>query len=73
MFEPIYIVIHKGSQSQNRLASWARSHSDPKHVDKNRLYIYEQKILDKFRLTWTQDWNHIMIWDCWAKKHIHFD
>ena len=71
MNEPLYIVIFRGSDAQKHLLSWAKQHGlDQRHVDKKRLNLYNQNMLDKFRMTWTQTWSAVTIWDCWNKRHL---
>lgn len=71
MSEPIYIVIHRGSQANQLLLEWAKKNKvDTKSIDKNRLLIYNQNIFDKFRLTWSHPWCQLVIWDAWNRRHV---
>jgi hypothetical protein len=74
MPEPIYIVIYRGSQANHDLLEWARNNgADKKHIDKNRLYIYNHYMFERFRMTWNKDWSQLCVWDCWNRRHIDLD
>ena len=74
MPEPIYIVIYRGSQANHELLTWARANgADSKHVDGNRLYIYNHNMFERFRMTWALSWHQITVWDCWNRRHIELD
>ena len=50
---------------------WARANgADTKHVDRNRLHIYNQNMFERFCMTWAKGWNQVTVWDCWNKRHI---
>jgi hypothetical protein len=69
--EPIYIVIFRDTQAEHHLLDWAKRHNvDPKHIDRDRLNVYNQTVWFKFQTTWTRNWNRITVWDCWQRRHI---
>ncbi len=69
--EPLFIVIFRDSQATNLLKEWAKKNGiDQKHVDDNRLRLYNQHGWDKFRTTWNRSWERVTVWDCWNKRHI---
>ena len=69
--EPLYIVIFRDSRAEHHLKEWAkRNRVDPKHVDRDRLKVYNQHTWDQFRTTWRQAWDRITVWDCWNRRHI---
>jgi hypothetical protein len=71
MPEPIYTVIYRGSQANSELLTWARANgADAKHIEGNRLHIYNHNMFERFRLTWTRDWRQVTVWDCWNRRHI---
>ena len=74
MPEPIYIVIYRGSQANHELLTCARANgANSKHVDGNRLYIYNHNMFERFRMTWALGWRQIAVWDCWNRRHIELD
>jgi hypothetical protein len=69
--EPLFIVIFRDSQAANVLKEWAKKNGiDQKHVDENRLRLYNQHAWDKFRTTWPRSWDRVTVWDCWNRRHI---
>lgn len=69
--EPLYIVIFRDKQAEQHLKEWAKRNGiDSKHVDNNRLNMYNHHTWDQFRTTWTRAWDRISVWDCWNRRHI---
>ena len=69
--EPLYIVIMRDSDARNLLTRWTTtSRSISARVDDNRMNIYDHNTLSLFIVTWTQGWDHVVIWDPWSKRHI---
>lgn len=69
--EPLFIVIFRDNQATTLLREWARKNGiDQKHVDENRLRLYNQQAWDKFRTTWSRSWDRVTVWDCWNRRHI---
>jgi len=71
--EPLFTVIMRDSDARNLLTRWsATSKSIAARVEENRMHIYDHNTLNLFILTWTHSWDHVVIWDPWAKRHITF-
>lgn len=69
--EPLYLVIFRDKQAEQHLKAWAKKYQvDVRHVDNNRLRVYNQHTWDQFRMTWSQAWDRITVWDCWNRRHI---
>lgn len=70
--EPLYIIsIRKQQNADTLFKSWIQQHRvEHAVIQNNRLILYNQLGFEKFRITWSHDWNHIMVWDCWNRRHI---
>lgn len=69
--EPLYTVIVKTDSARSRLTQWSTtSRSINARVEDNRMHIYDHNTLSMFIVTWTHDWDSVMIWDPWSKRHI---
>jgi len=71
--EPLYLVIVRDRNAEQLLKSWARSANVQVTIETNRMKIYEERTLSHFQMNWSGDWNQVVIWDCWNKRHIHAD
>lgn len=70
--EPLYTVIIRDQQANDRLSKWAKtSRSIAARVDDNRMHIYDHNTLSLFIVTWTHSWDSLVIWDPWAKRHVN--
>jgi hypothetical protein len=55
------------------LTRWTNtSKSISARVEDNRMHIFDHTTLSLFVVTWTHNWNNILIWDPWSKRHITF-
>jgi hypothetical protein len=71
--EPLFIVIMRDPDARNLFTRWsATSKSIVARVEENRMHIFDHNTLNLFVLTWTHSWDHVVIWDPWAKRHITF-
>ena len=69
--EPLYIVIVKTDSARTWLTQWTNtSRSINARVEDNRMYVYDHNTLSMFIVTWAHDWNWVVIWDPWSKRHI---
>jgi hypothetical protein len=70
--EPLFTVIMRDPNARTLLTKWSTtSKSIAAKVDDNRLQIFDHNTLNLFILTWTHGWDHVVIWDPWAKRHIN--
>jgi hypothetical protein len=71
--ETIYTVIHRNPEAHDRLTKWTTtSRSILARVEDNRMHIYDHNTFSLFIITWTHGWDHVVVWDPWAKRHITF-
>ena len=71
--DALYTVIMRDPDARGRLQKWTTtSRSIQARVDDNKLYIYDHNTLSLFIVTWTHSWDNILVWDCYAKRHIYF-
>lgn len=71
--EPLFTVIMRDPDARNLFTRWsATSKSIVARVEENRMHIFDHNTLNLFVLTWTHSWDHVVIWDPWAKRHITF-
>jgi hypothetical protein len=69
--EPLYIVIMHDTEAHAILKQWHESNlTTNKQITNNRMLLFSQYELDKFRLTWGGPWNKITVWDNWNRRHI---
>jgi hypothetical protein len=52
------------------LREWMKLSNAQVQLDGNRVRIYEHHSLSLFQMHWTGDWDNVVIWDCWNKRHI---
>jgi nicotinamide mononucleotide adenylyltransferase len=70
--EPLYIVIMRDPEARSLLTRWTTtSRSIQARVEDNRMHIYDHNTLSLFTVTWTHSWDHVVIWDPWAKRHVN--
>lgn len=70
--EPLFTVIMRDSDARNLLTRWSSSSkSIQARVEDNRMHIYDHNTLSLFIVTWTNSWDHVVIWDPWAKRHVN--
>ena len=73
--EPLYIVIlRNNNQAESLLRSWIK-HNQIEHanISGNRMMLHDQRAFEKFRVTWTHNFNAVTVWDTWLKRHIYLD
>ena len=70
--EPLYIIIlHNQKQAESVFRSWIRDNKiDHAHATGNRMHLYDHNTLSRFMVTWTYDWDNLVIWDTWTKQHV---
>ena len=70
--EALYTVILRDPNAKTLLSKWSNSsRSIQARVDDNRMHIFDHNTLSLFLVTWTHGWDHMVIWDPWAKRHIN--
>ena len=70
--DALYIVIFRDPNAKTLLQKWLTSnrHAQAK-VEDNKLHIYDHNTFNLFCITWKNDWNNILIWDTYLKRHIY--
>jgi hypothetical protein len=69
--EPLFTVIYRDTEARNRLTKWTTtSRSIQARVDDNRLHIFDHNTLSLFIVTWSHDWDNILVWDIYLRRHI---
>ena len=69
--EPLFTVIYRDTEARNRLTKWiTTSRSIQARVDDNRLHIFDHNTLSLFIVTWSHDWDNILVWDVYLRRHI---
>jgi hypothetical protein len=69
--EPLYIVILRDPNANATLLAWHENNlTTNKQITTNRMLLFSQYELDKFRLTWPGPWGNIIVWDNWNRQHI---
>jgi hypothetical protein len=71
--EPLYIIIlHNNTQAESQFRAWIRNNKiDHAVVNGHKLMLHHQQALDRFMVTWHNNWEQIVIWDTWNRRHIH--
>ena len=71
--EALYTVILRDPNAKSLLVKWSNSsRSIQARVDDNRMHIYDHNTLSLFVVTWNNNWDNLVIWDPWTKRHITF-
>ena len=68
--EALYIVIVRDRDAERLLRDWARTNNMQVTIENNRMKMFEDRSLNLFNVTWAHDWNNVLIWDTWNKRHI---
>ena len=73
--EPLYIVIlRNNNQAESLLRSWIKENQiEHANISGNRMMLHDQRAFEKFRVTWTHNFNAVTVWDTWLKRHIYLD
>lgn len=70
--DPLYIVILRDQQAENLLKSWIREHRvEHATVSGNRMMLHHQQAFENFRMTWAHNWDQVIVWDTWNRRHIY--
>lgn len=71
--DTLYTVIMRDPEARSRFQKWmTTSRSIQAKLDDNKLHIYDYNTLSLFVISWSYDWENILIWDSYAKRHIYF-
>ncbi len=70
--DALYIIIFRDTDAKTLLQKWLTSnrHAQAK-VEDNKLHIYDHNTFNLFAITWKNDWDNILIWDTYLKRHIY--
>ena len=70
--DALYTIIFRDPNAKTLLQKWLTSnrHAQAK-VEDNKLHIYDHNTFNLFCITWKNDWNNILIWDTYLKRHIY--
>ena len=73
--EPLYIVIlRNNNQAELLLRSWIKQNQiEHVNISGNRMMLHDQRAFEKFRVTWTHNFDSVTVWDTWLKRHIYLD
>jgi len=63
-------VIVRDRDAERLLRDWARANNQQVAIENNRMRLFEDRSLNLFTVTWTHNWNNVLIWDTWNKRHI---
>jgi hypothetical protein len=70
--DALYTIIYRQEDARSRLLKWLNSsRSIQARVEDNKLYLYDYNSLSVFILNWSFGWDNLLIWDCYAKRHIN--
>jgi hypothetical protein len=69
--EPLYIVIVREKNAQQLLIEWAKSNNAQVSIDTNRMKIFDNRAYSLFQVSWPHNWDNVLVWDCWLKRHIY--
>ena len=70
--DALYTIIFRDPNAKTLLQKWLTSnrHAQAK-VEDNKLHIYDHNTFNIFFVSWPHDWDKILIWDCYKKRHIY--
>ena len=69
----IYTIVYRCDDAKQHFTKWlSTSRSIQAKIEENRLHIYDHNTLSLFVLNWPFSWDNILIWDCYAKRHVYF-
>lgn len=68
--EPLYLITVREKNAEALLREWVRESGTQAVQDGNRLKIYEHHSLSQFQVSWSGNWDNVVIWDCWNRRHI---
>lgn len=68
--EALYIVTVRDRDAEQLLRAWARTANAQVTIEQNKMKIFEDRSLNLFTVTWQHDWQNVVIWDAWHKRHI---
>lgn len=63
-------MIVRDRDAERLLRDWARANNQQVAIENNRMRLFEDRSLNLFTVTWTHNWNNVLIWDTWNKRHI---
>jgi hypothetical protein len=70
--EPLYMIVVHSPNAEKLLRAWGKSaHNAQVSIEGNRMRIYEQRSYELFRVQWEHNWDQVVIWDCWNRRHIY--
>jgi hypothetical protein len=70
--DALYTIIYRHEDAKARLIKWSNtSRSIQSRIDDNKLYLYDHNSLSLFIVNWSFSWDNVLIWDCYAKRHIN--
>jgi hypothetical protein len=71
--EALYLISFRGPRGPEALQDWIKTNSKRQEasVENGKMHIYNTHTLNKFCVTWDQDWSMTLIWDCWNKRHLY--
>lgn len=70
--EPLFIVIIRSKTGEQALKDWVKLSNCQVSIEGNRMKIFDIQTLNRFQMDWPGDWESVIIWDTWNKRHIWF-
>lgn len=71
--EPLYLIIVKNPNASALLNKWAKNNNVSAQIEANRMKLYDHRSLTLFQINWEHNWNNVIIYDYWTRKHIHIN
>lgn len=71
--EPLYLITVREKNAEALLREWIRESGAGVTQDGNRIRLYEQHTLNLFQISWSGNWDNVVIWDCWNRRHVWLD
>lgn len=71
--EPLYIITLRDAQADRLLRHWSSENRVQVNIENGRMRLHDQRSYDVFVTRWPHGWDHVVIWDCWNKRHIWLD
>ena len=71
--DTLYTIICRADDAKSKLVKWSTtSRSIQAKIEEHRMHIFDHNTLMIFVVTWQHEWDTILVWDCYAKRHIYF-
>lgn len=69
--DPLFVVIFRDAQANALLRKWITENKiQNAQVQDHRMQLYDHHSLSTFMVTWSGNWENLVIWDAWNKRHL---